>query len=161
MKKVPRTQRDKEMLDEYDFSKGERGKYARRYAGGTNLIVLAPDILEFFPDSESVNSRQSVDGCEDVGDFGQRNVRNDQDSLRVDESGCVLCHGRRIIRQVTHDDACVQEAIVLRGCIHLLCCSGCGVSSSLVQLSCSSRAACAHASSRAAFHSSGETWRRT
>jgi hypothetical protein len=43
------------MLDEYDFSKGVRGKYAERYAEGTNIIVLSPDLAEIFPDSESVN----------------------------------------------------------------------------------------------------------
>ncbi len=45
-----------DMLDEYDFSKGVRGKYAKRYAEGTNVVVLSPDLVEFFPDSESVNS---------------------------------------------------------------------------------------------------------
>jgi hypothetical protein len=38
------------------FSKGVRGKYAKRYAEGTNIVVLAPDVAEFFPDSESVNA---------------------------------------------------------------------------------------------------------
>ena len=33
MKKMPK---DPDMLEEYDFSKGIRGKYARRYAEGTN-----------------------------------------------------------------------------------------------------------------------------
>ena len=45
-----------DMLDEYDFSKGVRGKYAKRYAEGTNIVILAPDVAEFFPDSESVNT---------------------------------------------------------------------------------------------------------
>ncbi len=44
-----------EMLDEYDFSKGVRGKYAKRCAEGTNIVVLSPDVAEFFPDSQSVN----------------------------------------------------------------------------------------------------------
>ena len=43
------------MLDEYDFSEGVRGKYARRYAAGSNVVVLDPDVAEFFPDSESAN----------------------------------------------------------------------------------------------------------
>ena len=43
------------MLDEYDFSKGTRGKYARRYAAGSNVVVLDPDVAEIFPDSESAN----------------------------------------------------------------------------------------------------------
>ncbi len=44
-----------EMLPEYDFSKGVRGKYAQRYAEGTNVVVLSPDLARIFPDSESVN----------------------------------------------------------------------------------------------------------
>lgn len=55
MKKVPKTQRDPDLLDEYDFSQGVRGKYAQRYAEGSNVIVLSPDVAEIFPDSESVN----------------------------------------------------------------------------------------------------------
>ncbi len=43
------------MMPEYDFSKGIRGKYAQRYAEGTNIVVLAPDLARIFPDSESVN----------------------------------------------------------------------------------------------------------
>ncbi len=44
-----------EMLAEYDFSKGVRGKYAKRYHQGTNIVVLDPDVAERFPNSESVN----------------------------------------------------------------------------------------------------------
>ncbi len=55
MKKVVRTRRDPDMLGEYDFSKGVRGKYAKRYAQGTNVVILSPDVAEVFPDSESVN----------------------------------------------------------------------------------------------------------
>lgn len=43
------------MLDEYGFSKGVRGKYADRYAEGGDLVLPAPDVLEVFPDSRSVN----------------------------------------------------------------------------------------------------------
>ena len=38
-----------------DFSKGVRGKYANLLKQGTNIVVLAPDLLDTFPDSESVN----------------------------------------------------------------------------------------------------------
>jgi len=48
------------MLNEYDFSKGVRGKYAKRYAAGTNVVVLLPDVAEVFPDSESVNEALRV-----------------------------------------------------------------------------------------------------
>jgi hypothetical protein len=40
---------------EYDFSKGVRGKYAKEFSKGTNLVALAPDVLKDFPDSNSVN----------------------------------------------------------------------------------------------------------
>jgi len=42
------------MRDEYDFSRGKRGKYARRYAEGTNVVVLDPDVAKVFPNSKSV-----------------------------------------------------------------------------------------------------------
>ena len=45
----------KELLPEYDFSKGIRGKYAKQYEAGTNLIMLAPDVAKIFSDSEMVN----------------------------------------------------------------------------------------------------------
>ena len=44
-----------EMLDEYDFSQGVIGKYAKQYAEGTNIVVLDPDVAKVFPDSASVN----------------------------------------------------------------------------------------------------------
>ena len=40
---------------EYYFSKGVRGKYARQFKQGTNIIMLAPEIAELFPDSAAVN----------------------------------------------------------------------------------------------------------
>jgi hypothetical protein len=55
MKKTGRKRRDLEMLDEYDFSHGERGKYAKRYAEGTNVVLLAPDVAAVFQDAKAVN----------------------------------------------------------------------------------------------------------
>jgi hypothetical protein len=55
MKKVSKARRDPDMLDEYDFSKGVRGKYVQRFAEGSNVVVLSSDVAEVFPDSESVN----------------------------------------------------------------------------------------------------------
>lgn len=49
------SERDPEMLDEYDFSNGIRGKYAGRFAKGSNVVVLDPDVAQVFTDSESVN----------------------------------------------------------------------------------------------------------
>lgn len=47
---------NEEMLPEYDFSSGERGKYAKQYAGGTNVVLLSPDVAEAFPNAEAVNN---------------------------------------------------------------------------------------------------------
>ena len=43
------------MRDEYNFKNGERGKYAKRYKEGTNLILLDPEVAKYFPNSKSVN----------------------------------------------------------------------------------------------------------
>jgi hypothetical protein len=40
---------------EYDFSKGVRGKYFKRYQAGSNVVILVPEIAAVFEDSESVN----------------------------------------------------------------------------------------------------------
>ncbi|CAN5340090.1 hypothetical protein BH20GEM2_BH20GEM2_18060 [soil metagenome] len=52
--------RGDELRDEYEFTPeqlraAERGKYAERYARGTNLILLDPDLADIFPDAEAVN----------------------------------------------------------------------------------------------------------
>ena len=44
-----------QMRDEYDFSRGVRGKYARRYAQGTNVVVLEADVAKVFQNSQAVN----------------------------------------------------------------------------------------------------------
>lgn len=55
MKKASNRKSDPNMLKEYDFSKGVRGKYAQRYAEGTNVVVLPPDLAEAFPTAEAVH----------------------------------------------------------------------------------------------------------
>ncbi len=37
---------DQDILSEYDFSKGIRGKYAQLYQEGTNIIKLDDDVSE-------------------------------------------------------------------------------------------------------------------
>lgn len=44
-----------QQVPDYDFSSGVRGQYAARFAAGTNVVVLSPDVAEVFPDSEAVN----------------------------------------------------------------------------------------------------------
>ena len=55
MEKDPNNNSEPDILEEYDFSKGTRGRYSERYAAGNNVIVLDPDVAEVFSDSASVN----------------------------------------------------------------------------------------------------------
>jgi len=74
MKTTKKKKKD-EMRPEYDFSNAERGKFHRpldkgytanitkkdgtvevkQYALAKGAVLLAPDVAEYFPDSESVN----------------------------------------------------------------------------------------------------------
>ncbi len=77
MKKTEQPQVENEMLPDYDFAgkKGTRGKYHQAYSKGHTVriheadgavsvhyftledgaVMLAPDVREYFPTSESVN----------------------------------------------------------------------------------------------------------
>lgn len=44
-----------EMLPEYDFSGGVRGKYAKEYHQSVNVVTLEDDVAEHFPNAEAVN----------------------------------------------------------------------------------------------------------
>ena len=50
---------DKDKLrDEYPenlIKSGTRGKYAKAYREGTNVVLIDPDLHKLFPDSEAVN----------------------------------------------------------------------------------------------------------
>jgi hypothetical protein len=52
---MKRMKNNPDMLEEYDFTAGVRGKYAKRYTEGTNVVVIDPDVAAYFPDHESVN----------------------------------------------------------------------------------------------------------
>ena len=58
---------------EYDFRGGIRGKYARRYAAGTNVVVLSPENAKLFPDSESVNV--ALRACAELIRLNKRNPK--------------------------------------------------------------------------------------
>jgi hypothetical protein len=47
--------RSNDILPEYDFKDGVRGKYAERFAEGCNVVILEPDVAARFPDSKAVN----------------------------------------------------------------------------------------------------------
>jgi len=75
MKTTKKKKKNGEMRTEYDFSKAERGKFYRpldkgytvqvkkkdgtvevkQYVLAEGAVLLAPDVAEYFPDSESVN----------------------------------------------------------------------------------------------------------
>lgn len=75
MKKEKNSDEKEEMLPEYDFRGGERGKHYKAYRRGHSVtinksdgtseihyftledgaVLLEPDVREFFPDSEAVN----------------------------------------------------------------------------------------------------------
>ena len=59
MKKKSTTERQDALRPEYDLraliKKGVRGKYAKRFQPGTNLVVLEPDVAKVFADDAAVN----------------------------------------------------------------------------------------------------------
>jgi hypothetical protein len=53
MKRI--SDKDPDMRDEYDFTGAVVGRYAARFAGSSNVVVLDPDLAKIFTDSASVN----------------------------------------------------------------------------------------------------------
>ena len=43
------------MRAEYDFRGAKRGVTAKRYAEGSNVVLIDADLVDVFPDSASVN----------------------------------------------------------------------------------------------------------
>lgn len=66
MKKATKRKAADTLRPEYDFSGGVRGKYAKRYAEGTNVVVLAPDVAKAFPNAQAVN--QALRGLMEIAD---------------------------------------------------------------------------------------------
>lgn len=56
MKKPANKSAEPALRAEYDFSRGVRGKYARRFSQGTNVVVLESDVAKAFPSAKAVNS---------------------------------------------------------------------------------------------------------
>lgn len=58
MQKETSNEMEDDLRPEYDLSQLKnrvRGKYAERYKTGTNLVLLAPDVAQAFPDAAAVN----------------------------------------------------------------------------------------------------------
>jgi hypothetical protein len=82
MKKKIEKELDDDLRSEYDLSTlkgGVRGKYAKRFKAGTNLVLLSPDVAQYFPDDQAVNSalRSLVDIANE-----SRPKRNSQKNIR-------------------------------------------------------------------------------
>jgi hypothetical protein len=59
MKKLNNSEASDDLRPEYDLSTlkgGVRGKYAKRFRQGTNLVLLSPDVARYFQDESSVNT---------------------------------------------------------------------------------------------------------
>jgi len=54
--KATTVQERNDMLPEYDFSDARRNKYATRYAEGSNVVVLDPDVAAVFRNAVEVNA---------------------------------------------------------------------------------------------------------
>ncbi len=57
---MKQAKKSEEMRPEYDFSLGVKGKYAKKFAEGSNIVVLDPDVSKLFPDSKTVNDALRV-----------------------------------------------------------------------------------------------------
>lgn len=59
MKKENKQELEDDLRPEYDLKSllksGIRGKYAHRFQEGTNIVVIDPDVFEYFPDHDAVN----------------------------------------------------------------------------------------------------------
>ena len=58
-KKAEKRERRGELRREYDLSKlkgGVRVKYLARYRAGTHLVLLSPDVAEYFSDEQTLNA---------------------------------------------------------------------------------------------------------
>ncbi len=55
MENMKKSKEKDRMREEYDFTGGIRGKYAKRFSDGSNIIVLDPDVAKLFSDSKTVN----------------------------------------------------------------------------------------------------------
>lgn len=62
-----------EMRAEYDFSNGVKNPYAARFAKGSNLVLIEPDLFKAFPSEEEVNRALRI-----LLKAGARAVKNKQ-----------------------------------------------------------------------------------
>ncbi len=49
------TSESDEMRPEYDFAAGKKNPYAARFARGSNIVMIRPEIFAAFPSEDAVN----------------------------------------------------------------------------------------------------------
>ena len=81
-------QTDHEILPEYDFANGIRGKYVNRLAKGSNIVVLDKDVQKIFPNSVAVNAAlrvlgKAVEAVQGGGGQTGRSIRPRAKTARV------------------------------------------------------------------------------
>ena len=81
----------------FDFRGGVRGKYAKSYVRGTNIVVLEPGVAKLFPDSKSVNEalRALGDIIKHQGKRVQFDENYSQRSGSCGAAGAAFSDGRR------------------------------------------------------------------
>jgi hypothetical protein len=84
MKKMDK---DPDILEEYDFSSGTKGKYAERYAEGANVVVIDPDVASYFPDHDSVNDALRHMAAVIQKQSGNRTTASGDDSIESRKTG--------------------------------------------------------------------------
>ena len=88
MKTAGKTRRDPDMLDEYDFSNGVRGKHVKRLMGGSNIVVQPPDAVKVFA------KKRKCDNCGKTG-VTQKHIKriygHGQNALVIENVPIIVC----------------------------------------------------------------------
>ena len=82
-----------DLRDHYDFSGGVRGKYARRYAEGTNVVVLDLDVARLFRNREAVN--ETLRAVAQIVQIQERRQGRADKAVSPDRGSATARHGRR------------------------------------------------------------------
>src|ERR1039458_5728670 len=72
-----------------DLSKAVRGKYYDRMKAGTNVVLIAPDLLDTFPDSESVN--EALRGLKKIATRSARPTRSEEHTSELQSLRHLVC----------------------------------------------------------------------
>ncbi len=73
MKRDSEAEASEELLPEYEFRRGARGKYRARYLEGSNVVLLEPDVARAFPTAGVIN--QALRALLEDGDSGNSDQR--------------------------------------------------------------------------------------